>query len=304
MTRLFGLIFLLLPALLTADSHSNKAPTGTLGSFEHAALNESSGLAASPTHPGVLWTHNDSGDKPRLFASTLEGRHLAVLTLSGAGAEDWEDLASFSLDGKAYLLAADTGDNRSKRKSCTLYVVEEPILDLRQPAVDLTRKPAWTQTFTYEDGPRNCEAVAVDVKSGQIYLLSKEDLPAVLYTLELKKDAAAEEMMVARPLAPVHLPQPDPQDLLEDPIYGKYRSQPTALDISPDSSRALVVTYKDAYLFRRPKGLSWQQSFKSDFKIIRLPKRLQGESGCFTSDGRAIIVGTEGRPSTLWRIPL
>ena len=301
---LFWLIFSFEPPLLDAEGHPSAPAADTLGAFEHSALTESSGLAASPTHPGVLWTHNDSGDKPRIFASTLEGRHLAVVTISGADARDWEDLAAFTMNGKAYLLAADTGDNYSRRKICTLYVIEEPVLDLRQKDVELTQPPEWRQTFTYEGGPRNCEAVAVDARGRQILLLSKQDLPAVLFTLALEPNPATDEPMVARPLAPVDLPQPGPQDLLEDPVYGKYRSQPTALDISPNSRRALVVTYKDAYIFHRPQGVSWQQAFSGGFTRIMLPKRRQGESGCFTIDGRAIVIGTEGRPSTLWRIAL
>ena len=31
-------------------------------------LTESSGLAVSRTQPGVLWSHNDSGDGPNLYA--------------------------------------------------------------------------------------------------------------------------------------------------------------------------------------------------------------------------------------------
>ena len=30
-------------------------------------LRESSGLGISRTRPGVFWTHNDSGDRPRLY---------------------------------------------------------------------------------------------------------------------------------------------------------------------------------------------------------------------------------------------
>ena len=54
---------------------------------------EASGLAVSRRHPGVLWTHNDSGDPARLFAVGADGRTRAVLTLAGpctAGRDSWE----------------------------------------------------------------------------------------------------------------------------------------------------------------------------------------------------------------------
>ncbi len=45
--------------LLTLQSIPSVALTGTLHS---PRVKESSGIAASRAHPGVLWTHNDSGD--------------------------------------------------------------------------------------------------------------------------------------------------------------------------------------------------------------------------------------------------
>ena len=36
-------------------------------------LRESSGLAVSRTQPGVLWSHNDSGDAPTLYAIDVKG---------------------------------------------------------------------------------------------------------------------------------------------------------------------------------------------------------------------------------------
>lgn len=41
------------------------------------AISESSGLVASRTHDGVFWTHNDSGDAPRIFAIDRSGALLA-----------------------------------------------------------------------------------------------------------------------------------------------------------------------------------------------------------------------------------
>jgi hypothetical protein len=49
--------------------------TGTLRS---SRLRESSGVAVSRSYPGVLWTHNDSDEKPFLYAVNLSGELLAV----------------------------------------------------------------------------------------------------------------------------------------------------------------------------------------------------------------------------------
>ena len=61
--------------------------------FQSPRVVESSGVAASRAYPGVLWTHNDSGDGPYLYATTLDGRDLGWLLVPGAEAIDWEDIA-------------------------------------------------------------------------------------------------------------------------------------------------------------------------------------------------------------------
>src|SRR4051794_35074519 len=45
--------------------------TGAVAAPEATEL---SGLVASRRRAGVLWTHNDSGDRPRLFALASDGR--------------------------------------------------------------------------------------------------------------------------------------------------------------------------------------------------------------------------------------
>jgi hypothetical protein len=66
------------------------AVTGTVQTDEASEL---SGLAASRSRPRVLWTHNDSGDRPRVFALRPDGSLLADLGVPGAEAVDWEDIA-------------------------------------------------------------------------------------------------------------------------------------------------------------------------------------------------------------------
>src|SRR4029453_5639370 len=56
---------------------------------EAPRIQESSGLALSRRHPEVLWTHNDSGDRPRLYAVGADGRTLATRALAGVQARDW-----------------------------------------------------------------------------------------------------------------------------------------------------------------------------------------------------------------------
>ena len=54
---------------------------------------------------------------------------MATFRLEGVPKTDWEDIAAFELDGRTYLLVADTGDNGGLRKTLQLHVVEEPAPD-------------------------------------------------------------------------------------------------------------------------------------------------------------------------------
>ena len=55
---------------------------------------EASGIAASRTNPNVIYTHNDSGGEPEIFAiQTTNGHRLATYRLEGADTNDWEDIA-------------------------------------------------------------------------------------------------------------------------------------------------------------------------------------------------------------------
>ncbi len=254
---------------------------------------EASGLAPSRRADGLFWVNADSGDEPVLYAIGSDGACRGKLRLAGVKNNDWEDLASFDLDGKSWLLVADCGDNDAIRQSYALHLVEEPDPALLSPGADLTLWPAWSVHFIYEDGARDCEAVAVDAAERVVYLLSKRDVPARLYRLPLAP-ADAKMPAAARFLGTVPgLPQPNSlQRTITAPLFA-YRGQPCALDFSPDASLALVLTYGETLLFPRAPGETWAAA------LARTPVQLgghqlpQAEAACFARDGRTIMVCSE-----------
>ena len=82
---------------------------------------------------GVLWTHNDSGDVPRLFAVNTRGRVLSQVAVAGAAATDWEDVAA----APNAIYVADIGDNGAQRPGVVVYRVAEPRVKGR-PAVTVS----------------------------------------------------------------------------------------------------------------------------------------------------------------------
>ena len=107
----------------------------------------------------------------------VRGRDLGTFRVRGAKARDWEDMASAVLEDKPCLLLADVGDNRERRIGYTLYLVAEPELGLSPPDAPGTARVLQTVHFRYEDGPRDCESVALDPTTKTVLLVTKQLAP-------------------------------------------------------------------------------------------------------------------------------
>jgi hypothetical protein len=264
-----------------------------------ARMDEISGMVASRRHPGVLWVHNDSDGPAELFAIDAEGRILATLLLEGAENRDWEDITAFEFEGRHYLMVADTGDNGGLRRQLELAVVAEPEL-LQDATVPLD----WALRFRWPDGPRDTEAVAVDPRDGLVYLISKKRVPPELWRLPLRGDSS-DALLVPELLGTLAgVSQPTAEDLERTPVFGRYRSQITAMDISPDGSLMAVLNYRTAYLYPRTDGEDWATAVARNPIEAPYPWLAQAEAIAFSLAGDALWIGTERLPAPLLRMPL
>ena len=154
--------------LLTLQSIPSVALTGTLHS---PRVKESSGIAASRSHPSVLWTHNDSGDDVYVYATDLAGADRGVVRIRGARAVDWEDIAlgPCATQRAACLYIADTGDNEMARKSVVIYAVAEPDPPGRQSG-PVRSAPAAALRLKFAGGPDDVEAIYVSPRDSALYL--------------------------------------------------------------------------------------------------------------------------------------
>jgi hypothetical protein len=263
-------------AVFLAGTHAACAESGTAFSITNAQVIESSGITASLRRDDALWTHNDSGDTPRLFAFDTAGRDLGMLPVVSAEATDWEDICSATIDGKPCLVIADTGDNQRKREHATLYIVEEPDLAADQVARVIRALP-----FTYEDGPQNCEGLAVSPDEQVFYLASRGNKrERKLYELSFTAT-------VARLVMKLNLPHV------------------TAMDFSRDGRYAVLLTEENTALeYRRDPGETWPQAFAHEPRALPLPEAAQAEAICYSPDGDALYVTSEGSPCPLWRIEI
>lgn len=266
------------------------------GMLIDSQLDEISGLAASRRHPGVLWMIDDGGNPERLFAVADDGERLATFRIEGVTKTDWEDLAAFRLDGRNYLLIADTGDNGGLRRSLQLHVIEEPA------ALENARlRPAWSIAFRWPDGARDCEAVAVDAANGRILLISKKRQPPELFTLPLRPSDTG-LLTARRSGALAGVPQPSEEALKRKPRTARLQSQVTAADVSPDGRTLAVMTYRYLLLYPRRSGQSWGAAVAASPKITALPWLPQAEALGWAADGRSLYATGEFVPAPLYRI--
>ncbi len=276
------------------------------GQIIDSRINEASGMAMSGINENCIWIINDSGNSNLLYGVSPRGRVKNVFRIQGAKNRDWEDLACFSIKGQPYLMIGDMGDNRAKRDFCMLYVVPEPNLSKGDPREIQTIPFAWQIRYKYQDGPRDCEALAVDERGNRVLLLTKRDIPPVLYGLELKK-TRANEQAVAKPIAHIsNIPSPTKEDLKNK--YGRYYSQPTAMDLKDKGNTLVILTYKHAYLYAKTPGMSWKEAFLSFPATIALPHPATGqllirESLCIDPYTQDIFITSERVPAPIYRLP-
>ena len=117
-------------------------------------LAESSGLAVSVRNPGLLWSHNDSGNAAVLFALDATGAVRGRVRVP-IRTRDWEDISAARCPLGDCLYIADIGDNRLTRRQVQIYRVPEPA-----PGDAETARPE-VFNASYEDGPHNAEAMFV-----------------------------------------------------------------------------------------------------------------------------------------------
>lgn len=276
-----------------------------IATVDAVVIDESSGLAASRRTPDLLWTHNDSDGQPVLYALGLDGKLRGSVRLAGLKNIDWEDMVSFELDGRAWLMVGDIGENIKRTTAAALYVVPEPAAAELSPERETVVPVAWMIPVRYPDGPHDCESLAVDVREERIYLLRKREEQKPLYSLPLRPVPAGVTAPEAQKLGTVpHIPQPNSEQRAVPIATGRWRGNTTAMDISADGRRAVVLTYGDVLLFARKPGETWARALARKPVILPPHGLAQAEAACFSPDGRSVFVTEEKFHTSLLRYDL
>ena len=236
-----------------------------VGTVTAPAATELSGLALSRS--GTLWTHNDSGDGPRVLALDRRGRLQREVVLNGAEAIDWEDIA---VRGRT-VYVGDIGDNLAARPNVTVYRFREPppgVTSVTPERIDLR----------YTDGAHDAETLLVDPRSGAIIVITKDigGVSGVYVAADgrLRKRATL-RLGVGEAL--------------------------TAGDVSGDGRTIVLRSYDRAFVYTRRPGESLAHALKRKpcTAGADLLAEGQGESLALTRDGRAFYTVPEGPRPTL-----
>ncbi|OJY22338.1 MAG: hypothetical protein BGO98_37800 [Myxococcales bacterium 68-20] len=268
-------------AAASADGAVSSCPVAgkgvVAGTVTHPALLEASGLTASTLTPGVLWTHNDSGDSARIFALRADATLAAEVKVAGADANDWEAIAAGPFEGAPALYIGDIGDNPKSRASVTIYIVREPSLTPPPTSVTVAKR----LDLTYEDGPHDAEALLVDPTDGTIVIATKNlNGKSGIYVADTRRSV----LTLATTL-----------DGLPWVTDGS---------VSKDGRLVALRTYGTAFVWMRAPGTTLVDALQGTRCPLSLEGEPQGEAIALANDGSSYFTLSEKKDQPLWSFTL
>lgn len=251
-----------------AKKEKDSVPDGTVSVIHDDRVIESSGLALSAKHDDLVYTINDRGAHPMVYAIQVStGDVVGVTDLAGFDVEDTESIA---VDAQGTLWLGDLGDNDQQRDDVSIVAFPEPGPGTHH----LTSGDRYGVRFP--DGPVDVEGMLVDPNSGQVFLVSKNrDGLGTVYRLPALTPGAtvvAEDLRVEAPQAV------------------------TDATFTHDGRWALLRTNNDVWMY---DSTTWQP-----MGTVETPKLKQGESITSERGDRTVLLGSEGKKSPLVRVAL
>jgi hypothetical protein len=261
-------------------------------------LVENSGATASATQAGIVFTINDSGNEPLLFAFDTTGADRGVWRVTRARNTDWEATSVGTCGGaaagvpNACIYLGDVGDNDARRPNRTIYRVPEPRAETAGFTGSLA---AEALVYRYADGPHDVEAMYV-APNGNVLLITKRLIkahdgrrrPALVFEIPASAWGSTTAPVVAAlvdslPIVPGSAP----------------RRQITDAALSPDGRRLAVRTYAQVFVFRTDSATGRVDGATPPSVCNLAPLgRSQGEGIAWLGLGDLVLT-SEGRQSPM-----
>ena len=247
------------------------------------SMTELSGLAVSRQHHNLIWAHNDSGDKAKLYGINYRGKIRTKVTVEGIDAIDWEDIALGRCQhntNKWCIYIGDIGDNKLRRDHVTVHMIEEPSPNTEKQNVKVTA----TMHLKYPNQKHNAEALIVDKKQN-IFVITKDFLDVFhLYSAPFSQGSQNLKLEGV-----VNLSSLPPSTLV------------TAADYSPEHNRVILRTYASIFEYQLTKNDSLAKIIDMPWKVLDSVHEPQGEAIAYGPSGYWHL--SEGFESKIWYFP-
>jgi len=262
-----------------------------VGTLDPGLLNEASGIAASRAFPGRFYHNNDSGDGPYFYVTDERGDAVRRIAITGFEPRDVEDLALGACAGApSCLYVGDIGDNAASRPLVRFLEIAETA------DFAATVAPLRIIEARYPDGPHNAEGFAIH-PNGDLFLITKaadarnhQSGPAQIFRLSAAQLATPPgEVQEFTLVGAIDLPA-----LINDAYMNQVA---TAMDISADGQRALILTYRGLIEWRQDLSVPFDGAATleptRDYSWAPLPVLPQAEAAAYLPAGDGVVYSTE-----------
>ena len=244
-------------------------------------------MTTSPTHPGVLWTHGDSGSGNWLFAVDASGEVLARLRVRGTVNVDWEDITH---DDQGRLWLGDIGNNDSNRRDLAVHRMPEPDPSGAGDNIEVELSVPYHFPEQTRFGKRgdNFDAEALFWWREQLWLLTKHrsDDNTRLYRFpELSGEAVGLEQVASFDMGPS----------IDASKRKPWSGQVSAAEVSEDGRYLAMLTYEAVFVFATPASGEGAEMFDEQVAHVAFDQALTGQVEALTWVDDGLIVFNEAR---------
>ncbi len=246
-------------------------PPRSLGLIDER-LPEASGLAASVTHPGYLWSVNDGENPNEVFLIDTTARVKMGVKLAVPN-RDWEEVAIGPGPDpqKSYVYVGEIGDNKAVFQYKYIYRFEEPASIQASTVATLID----TLTIQMPDGRRDTETLMIDPLSHDLYLISKREDSIGVYKVPYPFQRG---VITAQKLAKI-------------PFHNI-----VAGGFSPDGLEIILKDYDHIYYWKRNQAEALEKVLLRQPTEIPYERESQGESLAWRIDGKGFFTLSETNP--------